>query len=94
MNGLGILILVAVTMLLVVCIVPIAALATRHEITESPLKRCGPRCVIETFVFDDEEEAKLEAEKNHTKVYQVTGVEDRWFVEVMMTEVEANGRVE
>ncbi len=68
---------------------PLVAMAEMHEITSIPKVRCGPKCVIESFVFDTEEEAEAFAAKRDTRTYQLTSNPGKWFVDVMMTEQEA-----
>lgn len=83
--GLGIILLLAI------CVSgPLKAIAEMHEITVTPPTKCGPRCVIESFVFDSETEAQKFAAAKTSEVYQSKGTPGRWFVDVMMTEQEAN----
>lgn len=68
---------------------PFIAIAEMHEVVSHPVQRCGPRCVIETFVFDNELEASVVAKKNSALVYELKGSPGKWFVDTMLTEAEA-----
>lgn len=65
-----------------------------HSVTTNPVKKCGPRCVIESFAFDTEEEAKKFAKENDVLVYELSGSPGIFFVDVMMSEAESEMRAE
>ncbi len=64
--------------------------AERHDVITIPPIKCGPQCVVETYKFDDEQEAKEFAEKHKVKYYEYPNNKGAYFVEVHMTESEAN----
>ena len=79
------LILLSIIVILICATGPAIAWATMKEVKTEPPQRCGMKCIQETFVFDTEQEAK--ANKYGVKPYKIG---DTWFIDVQMTEEEAN----
>jgi hypothetical protein len=74
-----------------ICITgPLVALAEMHEVTSHPVTRCGLHCVIQTYVCDTELEASVVAKKHNALVYELGSQPGKYFVDVMMTEAQAN----
>lgn len=71
-------------------LISLPAFAERHDVITIPPITCGPHCVVETYKFDDKDEAKTFADSKGVRYYEYPNNKGTYFVEVHMTESEAD----